>query len=248
MASSLVFVLAPEPLLPGDGASRSALAAAQRLGIAEGTALRLFRVPAGWEDSLDDLVGSGAAGLGGSDPFAADDPAGADAPQRLFCDAVIPRLDVAALWLGVYAFDDAEPTAREEPAVERPARCLDRFALSEAQNETCWFYPTEDGVYLAWRNPCRLQLLPGLPTDGSPGEELPAYRRDAVRLLWSLMADDPALTCVGLTYRGRRIEWATRMAEPDPSAAWTAFRVDSMADVQYCELSAIAVFAGRTAG
>lgn len=247
MAPALAFVLAPEPLLPGDGASWSAIAEAQRRGITEGSALRLFRVPPAWGGSLDHLVASGAAGLAGADPFAATDPPGSPAPQRLFCDAVIPRLDAALLWLGVYALSPGDAAAGELPE-NSTSRCLDRFALADAENETCWFYPTDDGLYLAWRNPCVLQLLPGIPADESLRQEPTGYRRDAVRLLWSLMADDPALTCVGLTYGGRRIEWATLVAEPEPSATWTAFRVDSMAEAQYRELSSITVFSGSAPG
>ena len=39
---------------------------------------------------------------------------------------------------------------------------LDAFPLRDAENETCWFYPTEDGAYLSWENQRRLELLPGV--------------------------------------------------------------------------------------
>jgi len=56
------------------------------------------------------------------------------------------------------------------------------------------------------------------------------------------MADDQALTCVGLTYQKRRIEWPIAASNPEPLATWTAFRVDAMADDTYRELASITVF------
>ena len=56
------------------------------------------------------------------------------------------------------------------------------------------------------------------------------------------MADDQALTCVGLTYQRRRIEWPVTATDPEPFATWTSFRVDSMADDNYREISSITVF------
>jgi hypothetical protein len=56
------------------------------------------------------------------------------------------------------------------------------------------------------------------------------------------MADDQALTCVGLTFAGRRIEWTTVAAAPEPFATWTSFEVDTMADESYREISSITVF------
>ena len=56
------------------------------------------------------------------------------------------------------------------------------------------------------------------------------------------MADDEALTCVGLTYQGRRIEWPRLEGSPAPSATWTSFEVDTMADPSYVERARISVF------
>ena len=75
------------------------------------------------------------------------------------------------------------------------------------------------------------------------GQELPiAYDRGEVHVLWSLMADDAALTCVGLTYQRRRIEWPLTQRTPEPSATWTSFEVDTMADPSYLERARISVF------
>ena len=50
-------------------------------------------------------------------------------------------------------------------------------------------------------------------------------------VLWSLLADDASLTCVGLTYGGQRIEWPQAHQTPEPMATWSLFRVDTQADV-----------------
>ena len=119
---------------------------------------------------------------------------------------------------------------------------MDRFALTEAENETCWFYPTDNGSYLCWENQLSLGKLPGwLPEQGIHGAPI-AYDRGEVHVLWSLMADDAALTCVGLTYQRRRIEWPLTRRTPEPSATWTWFEVDTMADPSYREHAKISVF------
>jgi hypothetical protein len=56
------------------------------------------------------------------------------------------------------------------------------------------------------------------------------------------MADDLALTCVGITFRGRRIEWPIVATDPEPFATWTCFRVDTSAENPYQENSSITVF------
>ena len=56
------------------------------------------------------------------------------------------------------------------------------------------------------------------------------YSREAIALLWSLLADDTSLTCVGLTYAGRRIDWPLSHSQWAPSASWCSFSVESSRD------------------
>ncbi|KAF0654634.1 hypothetical protein L107_02969 [Cyanobium sp. Copco_Reservoir_LC18] len=257
MAHALVFVLAPEGDLPGDGAAWEDLLAAQRLGIRSGIALRMFRVPAETSVNLDDLVSAGQANVSGADPFVPlrpspcpEDPSVPPADpapaRRLICDAVVPHLEPRALWLGAYELSGPErPPSGGHPAEALAialVRCLDQFSLKEADNETCWFYPTENGDYLCWENQRALELPPGYPADACLQEGPVPYQRSDLQLLWSLMADDQALTCVGLTYQKRRIEWPVAASDPEPFATWTAFQVDAMADDTYREMANITVF------
>lgn len=256
--SALLFVVAPESSLPSAPASIEELEAAQRSGIGSAMGLRMYRVPAGWSDSLDDLVSEGLADVSGADPFASFPPADPAAPperRRLICDAVVPHLEARSHWIGVYAVE-GEPLAGDRPAAAadaahpcrslaiRSLRCLDRFALREADNETCWFYPTDDGTFLAWENQRRVRTRPGYLPERPTQSEAVSFQRSDLRVLWSLMADDLALTCVGLTCKGRRIEWPVIGSEAEPFATWTAFQVDSTAESSYSELAAITVFQG----
>lgn len=256
MAHALVFVLAPEGALPGDGVTWADLLAAQRLGVGSGMALRMFRMATPPERSLDELVSSGQANVSGADPLeplrgdpCQDDLASSTetgSVRRLICDALVPHLEPRSLWLGAYELSGPEQQGRTNQPADRLAittiRCLDQFSLREADNETCWFYPTENGDYLCWENRRTLELAPGYPADPCVQEERIPYERSDLRLLWSLMADDQALTCVGLTYQRRRIEWPVTASDPEPFATWTSFRVDSMADDNYRETSSITVF------
>lgn len=242
MLHSLAFVLARSPELPGDGVDWQALVASQQQGPDRGRALRLFRLPEPWDSSLDELVSSGVATIAGENPIG-----GAGDRRGLICDAVVPQLDVASLWIGVYALSGpaagSTPRQGQEPPLQvQTVQLLDRFPLAEAANETCWFYPTENGSYLCWDNQIALTMAPGwLPEQGI--QEAPiAYDRGEVHVLWSLMADDEALTCVGLTYQRRRIEWPLLSRAPEPSATWTWFEVDTMADPSYRERASIDVF------
>ncbi len=242
MLHSLAFVLSRGPELPGDGVDWQELVAAQQQGPDRGRALRLFRLPDPWDSSLDALVSSGSATIAGADPFH-----GQGERRSLICDAVVPQLDVASLWIGVYALsgparEPGDPAAGVAPLQVQSVQLLDRFPLAEAANETCWFYPTENGTYLCWDNQTGLSLAPGwLPEQGV--QEAPiAYDRGEVHVLWSLMADDEALTCVGLTYQRRRIEWPLLRRAAEPCATWTWFEVDTMADPSYRERASIDVF------
>jgi hypothetical protein len=257
MAHALVFVLAPQVSLPGDRCIWEDLMAAQRQGVGSGRALRLFRVPEDDHHSLEDLVSSGQADAGGADPYdllspdpcqevPASSDGGSAAPRRMICDAVVPHFDTKTLWLGAYQISGPSLAASSgHPAdqiVVETITCLDHFPLREADNETCWFYPTENGEYVCWENQRRLELMPGYPAERSVQEDPVPYQRGDMQLLWSLMADDQSLTCVGLTYQRRRIEWPIIGSDPEPFATWTSFRVDSMADETYREHTSITVF------
>ncbi len=245
---TLAFVLARSQELPSEGAGWPELVAAQERGLHRGRALRIFRMPEPWPGNLDELVSQGNASFQGEDPLA-----GAGQGRSLICDALVPELAVPELWLGVYALSGSAWPAGQRPPAAAPlqvqaVQLLDRFALAEATNETCWFYPTDNGTYLSWENPQSLTLLPGwLPEQGLRQAPI-AYDRGEVHLLWSLMADDAQLTGVGLTYQHRRIDWPALHRQADPSATWTCFAVDTMADPTYSERACISVFPDRGEG
>jgi hypothetical protein len=254
MSHALVFVLAPESLLPADGATARDLVDAQRFGLRSGVALRIFRAPGEWQGQVDDLVGQGKAAAAGLDPFGNATVPGTPTPvgsssgerRRLICDALVPHFEPRSHWLGVYQLDGDHSSPLDHPLDNQPEatlRCLDRFPLRDAENETCWFYPTEDGRYLGWENQRRIETLPGFLPEKPFQDDAINYERGAVHVLWSLMADDLALTCVGLTFRGRRIEWPVIHAQPEPFATWTGFQVDSGAESTYQENASITVFA-----
>lgn len=137
--------------------------------------------------------------------------------QRV-CDAVTPCFEPQRLWLGVY-----EPI-RNQPDQWRPC---DRFPLSEARNDSCWFYPTHDGHYLSWQRELKVSLEPGRIAEPAAASEGEGYSRGAIALLWSLLADDTGLTCVGLTHAGLRIDWPLLHRQWSPEASWCSFSVDS---------------------
>lgn len=248
MPHTLVFVLAPEAALPADGADWELLQQAQLQGIGSGAALRLFQLAPDSTAELEDLVSEGWADVFGGGGGRGGGGSGESTPElRIICDAVVPQLEPRTLWLGVYGLSGVLIA----PEVHHPAgqleisecRCLDRFPLREAENETCWFYPTDNGRYLCWENQRQLQSSPGFLPDQPLQEQPLAYDRSDVHVLWTLMADDLALTCVGLTYRGQRIEWSSTATELEPWATWSSFEIDSMAEQSYRESSRITVFA-----
>jgi hypothetical protein len=213
MTAPLTFVLAPAEALPAERTSRSDLEAAQGLGPTGGFALRIFTGGRGHPVALAQLPVDGR--------LTGDARRSADGTQ-LLCDAVVPLVEPQHHWLGIYQGD---------PDDEHQLRCLDRLALSDASNETCWFYPTHNGTFMSWERALRLTLAPGSIADcpaelaGSP------YDRSRIAVLWSLLGDDVSLTCVGLTYGGQRLVWPLLTVQPEPMATWSRFRVDSQADV-----------------
>ena len=143
--------------------------------------------------------------------------------QRV-CDAITPSFEPERLWLGVY---------QASPALPSHWQRLDCFPLSEARNESCWFYPTHDGHYLSWQRQLQVNLAPGQVAETaqeSAAATTEDYSREAIALLWSLLADDTSLTCVGLTYAGRRIDWPLSHSQWAPSASWCTFSVESSRD------------------
>jgi hypothetical protein len=143
--------------------------------------------------------------------------------QRV-CDAITPSFEPERLWLGVY---------QASPALPSHWQRLDCFPLSEARNESCWFYPTHDGHYLSWQRQLQVNLAPGQVAEPAPESAAATtedYSREAIALLWSLLADDTSLTCVGLTYAGRRIDWPLSHSQWAPSASWCSFSVESSRD------------------
>jgi hypothetical protein len=217
-----LFVLAPSGELPLEPAGWEQLAALQGESIRQAERVRLFSVPGEWSGSLQELIHSGIAA------------------ERPFCDALVPALDADSLSLGVYEVRGSPRAGgSDEPAASIQVdaiRCLDQVPLREVQNEACWFYPTEDGAYLSWTGRRRVRLRPGYLPDRPPTTAPLAYHRSRLRLLWSLMADDEEMTCVGLTYSRRRIDWPVAGEEPDPVGHWAWFTVDSAAERPYREV------------
>jgi hypothetical protein len=143
--------------------------------------------------------------------------------QRV-CDAITPSFEPERLWLGVY---------QASPALPSHWQRLDCFPLSEARNESCWFYPTHNGHYLSWQRQLQVNLAPGQVAEPAPESDAATtedYSREAIALLWSLLADDTSLTCVGLTYASRRIDWPLSQSQWAPSASWCTFSVESSRD------------------
>jgi hypothetical protein len=211
MGQTLLFVLAREAELPDGTCSVKELIAAQRKAPVTGYVLRLYTCALGAVDDLLQLPLNGKL-IGDGQRKSAE--------HQLICEAVLPRYQPEQNWLGVYA---------KETGDQSTYRCVDRFALQNSNNETCWFYPTHDGIYLGWEQDLELLLLPGSVVD--PSQELMAspYDRERISLLWSLLKDDESLTSVGLTYGGQRVEWSPQVIKKAPQATWSCFTVDSQA-------------------
>ena len=59
-------------------------------------------------------------------------------------------------------------------------RCLDRVALSELSNGTCWFYPTHDGTFQNRERGLGLCLQLGLIIDGPDEQNQEPYDRSRI--------------------------------------------------------------------
>ena len=103
-------------------------------------------------------------------------------------------------------------------------------------------YPEIGMDRLRWEKRSRIIAQPGFLPDIPLEDESSDYQRSEIHLLWSLMADDQSLTCVGLTYKKRRIEWPLLKVEPEPFATWRCFRVDYSTETGHVEESCITVF------
>lgn len=228
MTHPLLFVLAPAAALPSEPTTRAGLLAAQDRGPAGGFSLRIFSTGRGSAD-LSQLPVDGC--------LTGDQRRSSDGTQ-LLCDAVLPLIEPQLHWLGIYRSDGEDG---EE------FHCVDRFALSEAGNETCWFYPTHDGTFLSWEQALRLTLNPGTIADCPDELRRVPYDRARVSVLWSLLGDDASLTCVGLTYGGQRIDWPLRTMTPEPMATWSRFCVNFAADVSLVVEECLTVFSEPTA-
>ena len=211
MDQPLVFVVAPAACLPESEATWEELALAQRRGPAGAFALRIFTAASTAAGDLVDLPWSGQF-----------DPAGNTPLRRCICDAVVPQFDPRSNAIGVYQKSGADSNLFHG---------VDRFELSQASNETCWFYPTHDGTFLSWERALTIGLDPGMVPAEAQSQLPSSYERSHLTLLWSLLADDVSLTCVGFTYGGQRIDWPQAHSRPEPMATWSLFTVDTQADV-----------------
>ncbi len=211
MNPPLIFVVAPALQLPDATTSLEVLQQAQAAGPSTGFALRIFSRGAEHPD-LGLLPFDGR--LTGEQRRSSDG-------TQLLCDALVARIEPRHHWLGVYQGDPEDPTC---------LRCLDRVALSELSNATCWFYPTHDGIFLSWERGLRLTLEPGSIVDCPEELSSEPYERSRISVLWSLLGDDASLTCVGLTYGGQRLVWPSQAISSDPMATWGRFKVDNQAD------------------
>jgi hypothetical protein len=202
-------------------------------------------------------VSAGRANAAGDDPFdALPDDAAAPAPdeaagstpaataeispvRRLLCNATIPRFAAERLWLSVYDLESEDASPQAEP---RQLRLLDSFPLAAAANETCWFFPTDDGRYLSCATNEQVRCLPGFTPELRFSDTPFAYDRAGIKVLWSLMADEESLRCVGLTYERRRVDFPLIERQRSVDTTWLAFQVESQAEHPLQVTSTITTF------
>lgn len=219
----LIFVVASAAQLPQGSTGLAALQDAQATGPSTGFAMRIFNRGAAYPDLALLPVDGRLTG---------EQRRNSEGTQ-LLCDAVVVQIEPQHHWLGVYGVDPDDPT---------DLRCLDRVALSELSNATCWFYPTHDGTFLSWERSLGLSLQPGSIVDCPVALSLEPYDRSRISVLWSLLGDDASLTCVGLTYGGQRLEWPLRSRRFEPLATWGRFKVDSQAELSLVVEDCLTVF------
>lgn len=224
MTPPLLFVVAPAAQLPEATTSLEDLQVAQASGPSTGFSLRIFNRGAEHPD---------LGGLPVDGRLTGEQRRSSNGTQ-LLCDALIVRIEPQHHWLGIYQGDSEESTSLQ---------CLDRVALSELSNATCWFYPTHDGTFLSWERGLRLSLEPGSIADCPEQLAAAPYERSRLSVLWSLLGDDASLTCVGLTYGGQRLDWPLRSFSPELMATWARFRVDSQADQSLVVEDCLTLFA-----
>lgn len=263
MAYALCFVLHCSPTDVSKGPPQwSDLLAQQHEAISAAQALKIFRCPPGWDGSLDELVSAGQANAAGDDPFqhlpdgpfealpAASAEASGQNPAasaesspawRLLCNATIPRFAAERLWLSVYDLESEEASPQAEP---RQLRLLDSFPLTAAANETCWFFPTDDGRYLSCATNEQVRCLPGFTPEQRFSDTPSAYDRAGIKVLWSLMADEESLRCVGLTYQRHRVDFPLIERHRSVATTWIAFEVESEAAEPLQVTSTITTYQG----
>jgi hypothetical protein len=240
MTTTLAFTFSLAPPREGEEPiGWSQVVADHQSSICDARALRILRCPKAWSGSLDSLVQVGQATISCEDPFVGMPNTG-PARERLLCDAVIPRFDASRLWLQVHLLEAGQGVSPTDAPLGR--KRLDAFPLQQLSNETCWFYPTEDGDYLASERTIDVRFGPGVMAESLPTSQPLSYDRGDLRLLWSLMADDEDLSCVGLTYQRRRIEFPRQVEQPATTATWSSFRVDGMASPSFQRLSTISTY------
>jgi hypothetical protein len=153
MACRLVFLLVSKSALPQPGAQWQELVEAQSHSLGSGIYLRLFPAQEDWHGNLDDLIIEGKADVTGHNPFYQGVNPSNSKSNQLLCDSFIPYIEPKLLWLAVYKVEgrtiDPNATYPSQSLDIESVECLDQFPLREASNETCWFYPTEDGRYLS---------------------------------------------------------------------------------------------------
>jgi len=126
MDTSYLFILARNAEELPDLADRIQLEELQGVSLSTGFCLRIHRCPIDWQSDIETLVEQGEAVAEGNNPMAKEEG------SLLCCDAIIPDFQPDQHWLGVYTFSANQ------------WKLLDNFCLNEAQNEPCWFYPTEN--------------------------------------------------------------------------------------------------------
>ncbi|MCT0212824.1 MULTISPECIES: hypothetical protein [Synechococcales] len=238
MTNALRFVLNPGPPEFAQPLDRwSDLVLRQEASLRSGFHLTIYRCPDSWAGSLQDLIASDALNSSGKDPFGPgleiDNPTDQQ-QRRLVCKALIPSFNPASQWLEVYELEQPD-------SADSAVRRVDCLPLQEASNDTCWFYPTEDGRYLSWENQQTISCHPGHVFEQLDRGPNHCYDRAELRVLWSLMADQSNLTCVGLTYQHRRIDFPLLGSKPGTTATWTTFQVDSMSESPLRNLDSVVI-------